>query len=844
MVQAIDVGEVEGISIFGNDGVPNVGPSKGPEAELLLSDIDGFFTENKGQLGQGAGAYYCQGSPLSVAFGTGWVAYDLQGEGDEGVMFRLTFEGANTVEPVGVNPLPHRNNYFIGNDPEGWVTGARNYREVLYSGLYDGIDLRYHLSDDMLKYDFLLEPGTDASLISINYDGVEALSIDDGNGALLIATSVGSIRDEAPVAFQDGPGGRTAIPAAFRYIDGTTIRIEVDEYDRELPMIIDPGIIFSTYLGGSDFDGNHDMYVDAIGDVYIVGRTRSGDFPTTAGSYMTSVMNGSQEGYVIKFKSDGSEALYSTFLGGSWQDTVNSIDVDSSGNACLVGLTVSDDFPISAGAVQDTLAVPGSWDLFITMLNETGSSIVYSTYLGGRGLDQNNGVHLDDQGNIYLSGLTEARDFPMVTGSFDTSHNGGGEDIYVSKLNPNATKLLYSTYIGGSGRETNIAYVDISEGFYVDSAGCVYIVGRTTSGNFPTTPSAYSRTLNGEADGFVVKVNASGSRLDYSSYLGGSGADSIHDLSVDDVGNVYMVGTTGSTDFPTSTGAYDTTLSGEYDGFVAKMNAALSRLQYSTLIGGNDNDNLRSIEVTEMGTVFVTGYTLSTDFPTTFDAIDDTHNGTVEGIIFNISSDGKELKYSTYIGGSHNDRGHNIRYHSPFITVSGWTKSTDYPTSPEAFDKSYDGDWDGFLTRIEIIPVNATPPSAPENVIIESGDRSINLTWDPPQDTGGVPLLGYNLHRGIAEDNLTIVRKLGPRDVAYKERPPILGRPMFYALSAFNYKELGNKSSIVNITKPMGTHRSHGDARMWDHRPRLVRSHGHGGQADIGLQAVTGRDHQ
>jgi hypothetical protein len=388
------------------------------------------------------------------------------------------------------------------------VTGARNYREVLYSGLYDGIDLIYHFTDDKLKYDFLIGPGADASVITIKYDGVEALSMDEGNGDLLIATSVGTIRDEAPVAFQDGPSGRNEIPTSFRLHVDSTIRIDVEEYDPELPLTIDPGITFSTYVGGSDVEWNHDMFVDDTGDVYLVGMMDSDDFPTTAGSYMPSVMNGSRSGYVIKLKSDGTEALYSTHLGGSYYDGINSIDVDTSGNVCVVGLTASDDFPITAGAVQDTLAVSGHADLFITMLNETGSAIVYSTYLGGRGVEQNNGVHLDDLGNIYLSGLTDSRDFPTVAGSFDTTHNGGGEDIYVSKLNPNATKLIYSTYIGGSDRETNVAYLTTSGDFYVDSNGCVYIGGHTWSGNFPTTPSAYSRTLNGESDGFIVKVNA------------------------------------------------------------------------------------------------------------------------------------------------------------------------------------------------------------------------------------------------------------------------------------------------------------------------------------------------
>jgi fibronectin type 3 domain-containing protein len=261
-----------------------------------------------------------------------------------------------------------------------------------------------------------------------------------------------------------------------------------------------------------------------------------------------------------------------------------------------------------------------------------------------------------------------------------------------------------------------------------------------------------------------------------------------------------MSGSTRSTDFPTSIGAYDRTLSGVKDGFVTKMNPSLSRIVYSTLIGGSDRESLWGIEVDEIGTAFVTGWTLSTDFPTTFDAIYDIHNGLREAILFNISSDGKELEFSTFFGGSDEDYGSVMSYHSPYVTISGWTHSYDFPTSPGTFDRTINGETDSFLTRFEINPINAKPPSAPENITIETGDRLATITWDQPIHTGGVSVGGYKIHRGITEDNLTSVREIGPRDLTYKEQPPVLGRTVYYAVSAFNFKGEGNKSTIVNIT--------------------------------------------
>jgi hypothetical protein len=804
VAQAYDVTSTVNTEVMFN--VQPQEPYMVPETEIwqALSNIDGFFTENKGQLGEGAGKYYCRGSPLSVAFGTGWVAYDLQGDGDEGALFRVMFKGANPVEPVGVDPLPHLNNYFIGIDPEGWVTGVRNYREVMYPGIYDGIDLRYRLTEDRLKYDFILEPGADPTMISFNYEGIEALSLDDGSGNLNIKTAAGTIRDEAPVAFQYGPDGRNKIPASFHLRSDITIGVAVDEYSRELPLIIDPSVSFSTFIGGSDSDNPTDMFVDDDGNVYIIGGTNSANFPTTTGAYLENQVNVSIDGFVIKINNNGTSAEYCTYIGGSLTDVGRAIDVNSSGYSCIVGSTESDDFPITEGVVQDSLATSGDTDLFITMLNENGSGLVYSTFLGGVGLDMCAGIRLDTQGNISISGITESSDFPTVIGSFDTSYNGGMYDIFVSKLNPTASRLIYSTFIGGSDSDGIGPVSEHAGGFEIDGSGSVYIGGWTSSVDFPTTASAYTRLHKGDVDTLIVKVNASGSSLDYSTYLGGSDSDYISDVHVDESGYVYVAGVTKSANFPTTQDAYDRTRAAKNDGFVTKMNPSLSRLEFSTFIGGNGNDPLRAIDVDEFGQAYVTGRTASSDYPTTSDALDSKLSGLNDALICIISSNGTSLVYCSYLGGGDTDAGYSIDYDSGNLTVSGWTYSNNFPTGAGVFDPQYNGDYDIFLTRIIPIPINASVPGVPENITLETADRTVTISWDPPGDTGGVPLMGYNLYRGTSGDNMTWIKMVSHYVVSHADYPPLMGRPYFYSVSGFNIKGEGNKSSIMNIT-PYGS---------------------------------------
>ena len=329
------------------------------------------------------------------------------------------------------------------------------------------------------------------------------------------------------------------------------------------------GLVYSTYLGGSNHEYANGIAIDSSGNAYITGVTYSTDFPTTAGAFDTTFNGGQYDAFVTKLNATGSGLVYSTYLGGSFDDVGYGIAIDSSGNAYLTGFTTFTDFPTTAGAFDITYN-GGQYDAFVTKLNATGSGLVYSTYLGGsESHDIGFGIAIDSSGNAYVTGYTISGDFPTTAGAFDTTYNGGfGSDVFITKLNATGSGLVYSTYLGGSAQGQ-----DIGRGITLDGSGNAYVTGYTLSTDFPTTSGAFDTTYNGGAhDVFITKLNATGSGLVYSTYLGGSFDDRGNGIAIDGSGNVYVTGYTSSTDFPTTSGAFDTTHNNSTDVFVVKLN--------------------------------------------------------------------------------------------------------------------------------------------------------------------------------------------------------------------------------------------------------------------------------
>jgi Bacterial Ig-like domain (group 1)/Beta-propeller repeat len=457
--------------------------------------------------------------------------------------------------------------------------------------------------------------------------------------------------------------------------------------------------------------------VDAAGNAYVTGSTQQltfpSEFPTTIGAFDTT-HNGSQDAFVTKLNPAGSALVYSTFLGGSNDDGGRSIAVDTSGSAYVTGITGSPNFPTTVGAFDTTLNALGTFDAFVTKLNPAGSAIVYSTFLGGDITESGNGIAVDNSGSAYVTGDTGSPNFPTTAGGFDTTYNGD-VDTFVTKLNPAGSALEYSTFLGGFDTDFGTAIV-------LDTFGSAYVTGFTDSINFPTTVGAFDTTQNGEFrfDVFVTKLNVSGSAIVYSTFLGGTGPEFGAGIAVDTSGSAYVTGSTSSPNFPTTVGAFDTTHDvGSSDVFVTKLNPSGSALVYSTFLGGNQLDQGNDIAVDSTGSAYVTGFTLSSNFPITADAVDTTQSAS-EVFVTKLNPSGSApLVYSSFLGGDIEDLGFGIAVDpSGSAYVTGYTFShINFPTTVGAFDTTHHvGSSDVFVTKISTtgLPAKLTlnPPTA------------------------------------------------------------------------------------------------------------------------------------
>ena len=501
----------------------------------------------------------------------------------------------------------------------------------------------YYGNQHQLEYDFVVAPGADPSRIRLSIAGMQKIGV-DSHGQLIVRTAAGPVCWNKPAVYQEIDGKRCVVKGEYVLRRGHEVGFRVAAYDTTKALIIDPTLVYSTYLGGSNDDAGQGIAIDAAGDAYVTGVTLSTNFPTTAGAYQTT-SGGTADAFVTKLNPAGSGLVYSTYLGGSGGDNGMGIAVDASGNAYITGFTSSTDFPTTSGAFQTTYG--GSGDAFVTMLNSTGSGLLYSTYLGGSDAEQGNNIAVDGGGNAYVTGLTRSANFPTTVGAFETT-SGGMQDAFVTKLNPAGTGLIYSTYLGGSND-------DEGKGIAVDAAGNVFVVGRTSSINLPTTAGALQTTFGGVQDAFVTKLNFAGTGLIYSTYLGGGSNDEGFGIAVDAAGDAFISGDTSSTNFPTTAGAFRTTFGGNADAFVTKLNSTGTGLIYSTYLGGNLEDEALAIAVNTAGNAYVTGYTGSTNFPTTSGAFQTTLGGgagSEDAFVTILNSTGAGLLYSTYLGGS------------------------------------------------------------------------------------------------------------------------------------------------------------------------------------------------
>jgi hypothetical protein len=617
------------------------------------------------------------------------------------VALRMSLVGAARKPHVsGVEELPGKANYFIGKDQSKWRTEVPTYARVHYREVYPGIDLVYYGNQRQLEYDFVVAPGADPSKIVLGFKGADKLEIDAGNLVLHVGGS--EIRQHKPVIYQEIDGVRREIDGGYVLKGAKRVGFQLAAYDHQRPLVIDPVLAYSTYLGGSNNDTGDEIAVDATGAVYVTGTTRSADFPATAGAFDATANENFFNVFVTKLDPTGSALVYSTFLGGNRDQFPFAIAIDATGAAYVTGATSSTDFPTTAGAFQPSFGGGGPFrslsDAFLTKLDATGSALVYSTYLGGSDDDRGTGIALDAAGNAYVSGSTRSSNFPTTPGAFNTSfntaHNDFGLEGFVTKVNPTGSALIYSTFLSVVVRGARIA---------VDAAGAAYVAG--TSIRRFATDSSIQR-------GFVTKLDAGGGALVYSTFLGPEFTHEVieaTDIAVDATGAAYVTGSTRSADFPTTAGAFDTSFNGSIDAFATKLDA-VGALVYSTFLGGSRIDEGRRIAVDATGAAYVTGITESSNFPTTPGAFDTSFNGgsggfaTFDIFVTKLDATGAALRYSTYLGGSKDDLTGGLAVDSTGSAyVSGSTQSIDFPTTPGAFRTSQNGgQQDAFVTKLAL----------------------------------------------------------------------------------------------------------------------------------------------
>jgi len=614
----------------------------------------------------------------------------------------LRFDGVNVAHRViNAERLPGIVNYFIGNDPSRWLTDLPTYAGIVYEQLYPGIDLRYDGAQSTLKGTYTLAPHANPSRIRWRYEGATSVRVDKQTGDLLLALDdVSTLIEKAPSAWQTINGVRVSVPVQYMLMADDSIGFALGGYNPNQPLTIDPQLIYSTYLGGSAFDGAKSVAVDAAGYAYITGATQSTDFPTQNPIY--NALNGSTDAFIVKINPTGSALVYATYLGGSdredefGSERAGGIAVDSTGSAYITGCTNSADFP-TANPIQSYGGF-GNCDAFVTKLNPAGNALIYSTYLGGPGADSANAIAVDDQGSVYIAG-DAGKDFPG-----NTFTNSG--HVFVAKINAAGSAIVFSMFLGGNSFEyaTDVA---------VDSAHNVYVVGNTFSTDFPLLNPVQpikGGGSNGQHDGFVTKINADGSALVYSTYLGGSQTDQTSGITLDDLGNAYITGMTQSTDFPTHN-AYQPAYGGERgDAFVTKLNPAGNAFVYSTYLGGSNDENYfgghgpyGGIAVDSIYNAFVTGYTCSGDFPTR-GSFRDAEVGTCFAFVTRFNAAGSVLVFSALIGtksgGSNDALGTDIALDTlRNVYVVGETNASDFHTMNPL--QPYGGMTDAFITKFD-----------------------------------------------------------------------------------------------------------------------------------------------
>jgi uncharacterized protein (TIGR03437 family) len=668
-------------------------------------------------------AFIAQGAGHSIGLAANEAVFDFPASKRTSAgRIRAMVDGAKSqVEGQAQEPMSGRVNYFKGNDSKRWITDIPTFARVTFPQIYPGIDLSYHGVGGYIENDFIVNPGADPSQIRIRFDGADDVRV-EGSGSLTIAAGRRGLSWKKPIIYQATATGRKKlVEGRFRRDADGAVGFEVGVYDLSAPLVIDPVITYATYFGTPNTEGAARVATDASGNAYIIGGSNSPTFPIMPSSTYSASADGGLYGDVIvaKLSADGKQMVFTTHIGGGESNTGVGITLDASGNLFLTGLTASTDFPHTTDLTTGNILT--NENCFVTKLNPAANAILYSTLIGGSNHDGCAGVGVDSTGNAYVAGTTMSTDFPTVNAAQSSlkgsPFNMYNLDCFVAKLSPDGTKLLYSTYLGGTNP-------DAVTGIAVDAAGNAYFTGYTTSSDFPISSSGVFQPTYGGAggqydttystgDAFVVKMSPTGTIV-YSTYLGGSQDDIGIGIAIDGQGDAYVGGATLSKNFPTLNpfqAAYggaggETNLIMGYtysggDGFVTELNPAGTALVFSSYLGGTLDDRVGGIAVDGTGNIWVTGHTLSQNFPLSQDATQKTNQGDDGGgqmlpqlgdaFLTEIGTS-RTIVFSTFLGGSSADWATGIAIDGQGgVIIAGGTASTNFPTTTGAYQTKYGG---------------------------------------------------------------------------------------------------------------------------------------------------------
>ncbi|MDX6613209.1 MAG: hypothetical protein QOD75_2395 [Blastocatellia bacterium] len=660
--------------------------------------------------------------------------------------FSLRLWRANqAAKGTGLDPLPGATNYLIGNDPTRWRTGVANFAKVRYEEIYPGIDVVYYGHGGQVEYDFHVAPEADAHLIRFSFDpGVNPRI--DADGDLVVQTSRGEVRQHKPLVYQEANGARRFISASYRLFGKGQAGFEIGAYNHAQPLVIDPTLVYSTYLGGAGDDVGSSIAIDQNNNIYVAGTSGSTNFPTMTPAYPANA--GLSDFFVVKINAGGNSLAYSTYIGGSGLDRASGIALDSTGHAYVVGRVDSGsaNFPTTAGVAPTYRG--GDFDAVVFKLNAQGNTLAYSTFLGGEENDSAESIAVDLSGNAYVTGGSRSHGFPTSPNAYQSS-NSGDTDAYLVKLNSTGSAYLYSTLLGGGG-------TDRGSGVAIDPAGIAYLAGSTTSIDFPTQ-NAFQNSFGGGFDAFVAKLdtNASGSAsLLFCSYLGGVADEKAYGIAIDNSAtNVYLVGQTSSADFPALNPAQPA-YGGNFDAFIAKVTTAGAKV-YATYLGGANDDRGTGIAVNSAGEPYVTGFTSSTNFPTV-NALQATSGGSIDAFVAKLNSTGSAFLYATYLGGSGVENSTStVTSTNPIALdsssnayLTGYTASANFPTS-SALQTANDGGQDAFIAKIS----DAAPASlqfSSNSVMANEGDGVVKVSVTRTGNTANAIDVDYATSNGSA----------------------------------------------------------------------------------------------